>query len=398
MQLIRINKQDTLKVEGVLEPKRFQQLLVAGGAGKEEHIEELLLAYPSLLNKDGYVSPTDPTQRTDLLIISRQITTAHGKRADLLAIDRDGSLVIVEVKRDAEDEAGRNEGMEFQAIRYAAACRKMNVAGIIDTFAEHLRDCATLTSKVSQTHPTDDLDVWRKKAVLLLCKHLADEDEEEQLNQTDLEKLIDPRSKQRIYLVAAGFSREAISACAWLREHNIDISCFVLRPYELGGQLLIGLERLIPPPVLDELMTDSISRPDERSQAAVDASGAITRAPSNKPTRLIWGDDEQNPVLVSNWKGIAAQAIRKALIAGLKPEQLPMTTARSGSDMFSAVYFESHSFYADLHGSSETVRGWVGDILDSLKSCGKVLTARIETKNGSVIDIPGTAALPRLPS
>ncbi len=36
----------------------------------------------------------------DLLVIGRQVTTAHGGRIDLLAINSEGSLVIIELKRD----------------------------------------------------------------------------------------------------------------------------------------------------------------------------------------------------------------------------------------------------------------------------------------------------------
>lgn len=39
-----------------------------------------------------------------------------------MAIDNDGNLVLIEIKRDKKDITHREEGLEFQAIRYAASC------------------------------------------------------------------------------------------------------------------------------------------------------------------------------------------------------------------------------------------------------------------------------------
>jgi RecB family endonuclease NucS len=36
----------------------------------------------------------------DLLVVGRQVVTAYGKKIDLLAIDQDGALYVIELKRD----------------------------------------------------------------------------------------------------------------------------------------------------------------------------------------------------------------------------------------------------------------------------------------------------------
>lgn len=53
----------------------------------EERLEELIEADPGILGQP-------------LLMIGRQVTTAHGKRVDLLALDGDGCLHVLELKRD----------------------------------------------------------------------------------------------------------------------------------------------------------------------------------------------------------------------------------------------------------------------------------------------------------
>ncbi|MFF3023951.1 hypothetical protein ACFVRR_15050 [Gottfriedia sp. NPDC057948] len=62
-----------------------------------------------------------------LLLIGQQIQNTHRGRSDLVAIDNQGNLVLIEIKRDLEDIINRKEPFEFQAIRYAA-----NYAKIVD--------------------------------------------------------------------------------------------------------------------------------------------------------------------------------------------------------------------------------------------------------------------------
>ena len=125
------------------------------------------------------------------------------------------------------------------------------------------------------------------------------------MNEDDLDDIIDPREKQRIYLVAADYQEDVISTCAWLREYEIDISCFRLRPYKIGDQYVLQRERLIPPPELDDFMVDTKLR-TARSGGGV-ATG--TRRGSVKPVRMTWGQGNEQVVLdVSSWKGFLENA------------------------------------------------------------------------------------------
>ena len=253
-----------------------------------------IVAQPTLLNWSDVLSFESP----DLLIIGRQPRTQTRKRADLFAVTADGELVVIEIKRDAQDEKGRREAMEFQAIRYAAASRKMTASAIIDMLAEYLKSFAD-ADKDQSAEPGA---AYRSQAVSLLCRHLADADNEP--SEADLDGLLDPRTKQKIYLVAAGYEPDVLSACAWLREHEIDIACFRLRPYRIGTQLLLERERLIPPPELDDFLIGMSSGGDG---SVPKAPGPIDRAKSDKPSSMAWDDDAENEQTVSSWKDVLVE-------------------------------------------------------------------------------------------
>jgi len=60
--------------------------VAATALNQEQRLEEWISRDPSILGMD-------------LLLIGRQVATAHGGRMDLLGMDVDGDLVIIELKR-----------------------------------------------------------------------------------------------------------------------------------------------------------------------------------------------------------------------------------------------------------------------------------------------------------
>lgn len=332
------------------------------------------MQYPGLLNV-GAFKRADPSN-DDLLIISRQVSTTNRKRADLFAIDREGFLIVIEVKRDAVDERGRVEGLEFQAIRYAAASRKMTVQAVIDIFADYLRKQAGGPAAPGEI----DLN-WKRQAIDQLCKHLADEDVA--LDESDLSDYINPKEKQKIYLVAADYEREGTSACAWLREHQIDISCFRLQPYRIADQVVVVRERLIPPPELGDFMTD-IAAPAAASSATQYKAGP--KAPSNKPIGMVWSEDPEQSISLSSWRGLLMQVVPWALAHGLQPEQLPVRSCadkRQANDEFRApVLLEAHNLWIEVHNNAAGIRTAVQSMVEQVGNVG----LRVETRNGEVIE------------
>ncbi|MFD3156711.1 hypothetical protein ACFIJ5_07595 [Haloimpatiens sp. FM7330] len=59
-------------------------------------------------------------------------------------------------------------------------------------------------------------------------------------------------SKQRIILIASSFDKQTLSAAAWLIANNVDISCFELSPMKIGDSYFIDINRILPPPALED--------------------------------------------------------------------------------------------------------------------------------------------------
>lgn len=54
-----------------------------------------------------------------MLIVDRQVQNEKFGRSDLTAVDNNGNIVLIEIKRDRKDIENCKEAFEFQAIRYA---------------------------------------------------------------------------------------------------------------------------------------------------------------------------------------------------------------------------------------------------------------------------------------
>jgi len=148
----------------------------------------------------------------ELLVISKELELPSRKRLDLLAVDKNASLVIIELKRD---ESGSD--VEWQAIKYTSYCSNFLPDEIHQHFANYLKS---------------DEDDAR-----LRIEEFIDE-ELDSLNK-----------KQRIILCAKDFHPDVISAVLWLRDYEIDIQCVRLEPYrDTDGQLFIKPSVIIPLP------------------------------------------------------------------------------------------------------------------------------------------------------
>jgi hypothetical protein len=179
----------------------------------------------------------------DVLIVSEEFGAFADarRRVDLLGIDREGHLVVFELKRTS---GGGH--LELQALRYAAMVSTMTFDDLVGHYEQYL----------ARVEP-DAVD----EAHARLAEWLDDGD------ATALSRLV------RIVLISGGFDREITTTVLWLTEmYGLDIRCVRLTPYKVGERLLLDVQQVIPLPEASEL-TIQLQRKATQERAAGSADG-----------------------------------------------------------------------------------------------------------------------------
>lgn len=143
------------------------------------------------------------------------------RRIDLLAIDQEANLVVIELKRTLD-----GGHMELQSIRYASMVSTMTFDRAEQIHAEFLARMGEPSAEARER----------------LLSFLNWDEPEEEAFAPDV----------RILLVSEDFGKELTTAVLWLREHDIDIRCIRLRPYQDGEKRLIDVQQIIPLPEANE--------------------------------------------------------------------------------------------------------------------------------------------------
>lgn len=186
---------------------------------RESDIEEILRKNVDILCDD----------EESMLIVGQQVRNESSGRSDLTAIDNAGDIVLIEIKRDRADILGRREAFEFQAIRYAAGYATIKstdelIQNVFAPYVEKHRDefgqYTGLTSpEIAQRQLSDFIQLNHITAF---------------------------NTRQRIILVASEFDEQTLSAVAWLNSNQVDIGCYRICPYKMGGRILVDMDRILP--------------------------------------------------------------------------------------------------------------------------------------------------------
>lgn len=172
----------------------------------------------------------------DLMVIAEEYGEWENsnRRIDLLCLNQRGDLVVVEIKRT--EDGGH---MDLQAIRYAAMVSSMTLDQAVQTYA---RTCGREESEA-------------RDEILNFLQSASSDD-------TEL------TGEVRIILVSADFSTEVAASVLWLNRQNLDIICIRLRPYKMGGEVLVEVAQIIPLPEVADYEIRLRSQEQEKKRAS----------------------------------------------------------------------------------------------------------------------------------
>ncbi len=198
--------------------KRFSDLALR----ERDHLQEWLANQPDALGEE-------------LLIIQKEFDgfDETRERLDLLALDKDGNLVVIENKLD---DSGRD--VTWQALKYTAYVSGLTKTQIVDIFQQYL-----------------DRFCGGGNAVARLCEFMEVED----LGEI----VLNPGNDQRMIFIAANFRREVTATVLWLLSRGIQAQCFKVTPYMLGEELILDIQQIIPTPEAADFMIGMSTKDNE---------------------------------------------------------------------------------------------------------------------------------------
>ena len=208
-QFFRVNP-ETRESESISEVE-FAQL----GFQERRDIQEWIAANPGILGDD-------------LLIIGKEFSgfDRTNERLDLLAIDSDGTLVVIELKRDHSGTDAHWQAIKYASYKYASYFRQAKQDDIVRMLADYSKESEEAT-------------------VNALLQHIGAD---------DLGAL---NNDQRIILASHRFAPEVTSAALWLNEKVLGdnlITCVQLVPYvdSKTEALYVQANTIIPLPTADD--------------------------------------------------------------------------------------------------------------------------------------------------
>ncbi len=234
-------------------------------------------------------------EEESMLIVGRQVKNEKLGRSDLTAVDNNGSIVLIEIKRDVKDIESRKEAFEFQAIRYAASYATIQspdelVKTVFAPYIEKYRSEFELGELTSY-----ELGI-RKLTEFLEANDAAN----------------DFNKKQNIILAASDFDEQTLSAVAWLNYNGVDISCFKLIPYRVNDAIFIDADKILPLAEYDEYYINLL----DKTMPTVKRKGTHSRRSLPKIDEMLnWGVVKPGDIIVAKNYGNEATLLENGNVS-----------------------------------------------------------------------------------
>lgn len=210
--------------EGAVESVPTHELAELG-LWERDDLQEWVIAEPRILGEDLLVVTSEYSGFEDTL-----------DRLDVLALDREGKLVVIELKRDRADSES-----DLQALKYASFCSTLTPEDVQELYLEF-----------HQSRGNQDLtptEVGSRFADFISGDNPIPVSESGWAT-------FELDDRPRIILAAGDFGTEVTSPVLWLsQEYGLDISCVRLQAYEHDGEYLVQGQRILPIPEAAEYIT-----------------------------------------------------------------------------------------------------------------------------------------------
>jgi hypothetical protein len=210
--------------------------------GFQGRVDELMLERRIVENPDLVGEP--------LLILGHQLADFEEDRdrLDILALDRSGEIVLIELKVSEDFRV-----TDLQALAYAGAYAKRSRQNLAQTLQRHLQKQVGADRQTADAEPDDIAAVIPDGAEPSLPISVSYEDA-----VTTIAAFIEiddfsewqPSQHVRIKLVAPNFPRRVLQTVKWLGDvYSVRIAAITVRLFETApGEYSVAFERLPPLP------------------------------------------------------------------------------------------------------------------------------------------------------
>ncbi len=195
--------------------------LAAAGFKERQHLQEWVLAHPEVLGEDIKIVSSE---------FGRWAASSGAlerDRLDVLALDRDGRLIVVELKRDTAPDT-----VDMQALKYAALVSRFTRDTLAKVHADYLT--RRRGELVDPESAEAELEQWLRERAEITEESLR---------------------LPRIVLMATEFPKTVTATVVFLHQQlGLDVRLLAFHAYRTASDVLLTCSQHYPPPDVEEFV------------------------------------------------------------------------------------------------------------------------------------------------